>query len=195
MVIVGIDPSYSRAGVTVIDTESKRLYIHRFSSPIGAKKGFAESVKASVHLFAQIRDYLLQNNLRPDVLGFETASPLGMVSSAMWVLDAIVCDRLTEFFSIQEVFAFHTSYLMFIHHKRYRKMDSIDLGKNILNQWVNMKYTLYTVVKTRCHDEYESIIFATRLYNRYHENSFFLEYNERIYQEKEVPVYKIKGDC
>lgn len=179
--------------MAVIDTERKKLYIHRFTSHIGSKKGFAESTQASVALFNQVKDYFVSYGISPDVIAFESASPLGMVSCSMWLLDAILTDRIYEEFSVDESFVFHTSYLTWLHHKRYKKSDSVQLSKQIMQRFLDSGYTQEVIVKTRCHDEYEAIIFATRLFLRYNSDISFMDICERLHTEKEVLVYRRMG--
>lgn len=137
------------------------------------------------------------NSINPTHFVQEIASPLGMFSSGLWVLDATLIDTMWKIPVLKQAFMFNTNYLTFLHHKRYKKMESKKLAMSLLQTFLDNGYTLNVrkaykklTPSVITHDEAESFLFATRLYARLHNDIPLGDVTERILIEKEVLVYE-----
>lgn len=191
MQLLALDPSYSRTGLTFLDTETRNIHISRFTSHIGIKRGFKESYTASCYMRDQVFDYVSAlRDTSPLYVAGEIASPSGLASSSMWMLDTILLHDLPKILHATDSYMFHTSYLTFLHHKRYRKSESLELAKLFKKEFEELGY-ISLLTKRFTHDEAESFLLMTRLFQKFIGSKSISSIYPRIDIEKEISLLGI----
>lgn len=176
MILVGIDPSFSCAGVSVMDTEKKIIRLSDARTEIG-KKSFENIFWASTRIHQDIRE-IIDAVGKPDILVSEKPYAGGRFSSGLHTLDAtLFYDYIHRYQSLQNVYLMSARFLSHVHSqngiKDYKKSDSTNLVRHQLlpifeeNGWdidYGSKYAEKKSFKGAMNnDQAESFIFLTGL--------------------------------
>ena len=134
MILVGLDPSFSCAGVSVMDTEKKEIRISDSRETIGKRKSFENVFKASLRTHQNIRDIFDMVDVKPDYLLSEKPYSGGQFSSGLHTLDGtLFLDLIYRYKSLQKVFLITSRFLSHVHSqnnvKDYSKSDSTKLAR------------------------------------------------------------------
>lgn len=158
MKLIGIDPSFTRTGISILDTEAKVVNINNFKGKMG--KHFDISWSQAYDRVLQLNALLKVNNVNNAFILSECPFPGGSSSEGLYQLDSMLFLYLK--LANHTVDIVHPSYLKHLHQGAYEKKDSVNLYKNL--RLVFEKHG-YKFNKNRvCHDEAESFIFLTRCF-------------------------------
>jgi hypothetical protein len=127
--IVGLDPSFTRTGICVIDLIKKEISFFTASCKIGEKQ-FENVVHAAQSVVKQIKD-IINDNCCVDKCAIVMESPLpnSSMSAALYCLDSLL---YTEFES-HVVKTYNPATLRSrIHGHKYDKTDSVNLANKYL---------------------------------------------------------------
>lgn len=154
MILMGIDPSFTRTGLSIYNTETKELFITKIVNELPKNKSFQNlfNVASSIseNILKIIEDYDV------DFIISEVPPPQGSFSSGLFGLDMVILYSIRSL--VKEIYTVPPTYLAHIHGKRgYKKSDSSELGKRLIPLLTDKVHKRYT------HDEYESLIFLCRL--------------------------------
>ena len=129
MIIIGLDPSFTRTGIAILNTEKKKLILRTCGCAItsnGEKKDFKHVLNASLGVIHQI-DEELKEIARDDHYSWsykdafmvcEEPLPLSLMSAALYCLDSLLINYFSNFFQIR---TFNVSFLK--HLKKQRGYD------------------------------------------------------------------------
>lgn len=130
MIIGGIDPSFSCAGVAVMDTESKEIRLSDVREKIG-RKSFENVFWASLRVHEGVRNII---ECLGDIEVFISETPYsgGQFSSGLHTLDATMfLDFIYRYKKLQEVYLISSRFLTHVHSENgisnYSKSDSTKL--------------------------------------------------------------------
>lgn len=158
MKIIGIDPSFTRLGISILDTESKQVSINKFEGRMG--KQFDISWTEAYDRVLQLNALLKVYNVNNAYILSECPFPGGSSSEGLYQLDSMLFLFLK--LSKHSLDIVHPGYLKHLHKGTYTKKDSVNLYKKL--RLVFEKHG-YKFNKNRvCHDEAESFIFLTRCF-------------------------------
>lgn len=135
MIIVGLDPSFSCAGVSVMDTENKIIRISDVRTKIG-KKSFENIFWASTRIHKGIKE-IIETVGGPDILVSEKPYAGGRFSSGLHTLDATLFYNYIHYYeSLKYVYLISSRFLSHVHSKNgiknYKKSDSTNLVRHQL---------------------------------------------------------------
>lgn len=149
--IVGIDPSFTRTGISVV-TLDKKIFFKTLSHPIG-KKDFPNTYSAAYALANQLKDYLEQ--FKPYDVVMEYAPPISSMSPALYSLDSLYHYVLHD--NIRELYN-PIVLTKIIGHKGRTKAESVVLALSIVEE---LKQNGWEVQQKRkpCHDCCEALIY------------------------------------
>lgn len=130
MIIVGIDPSFSCAGISVMDIESKRVRISDVRTKIG-KKTYENIFWTSMKVEKGIR-MIIDEVGDPTVIISEKPYHGGSFSSGMHTLDSIIfLNLMYKYKNLSKVYLITPRFLSHVHGqnglKNYKKSDSTNL--------------------------------------------------------------------
>lgn len=111
MKIAGIDPSFSRTGIAVVDTDEKKVVLYRRGEKAG--KRWREVVRSAEKLASEIGRVLDTENV--EHVRIEEPIPRCMVSGALWSLATAIYLALKK---DREILYHHPSSLLKFHGKR-----------------------------------------------------------------------------
>lgn len=186
MLLLGVDPSYTRLGYTIIDSDSKVIFIDN----IPGKRGnsyqtvWQNAVRKAYSLINLLKDYNLDFAITEEpFIGRES-------SEGLFCLDSILNYSLM-LKGIKEIYNTNPAYLRTLHGYTYSKSDSVELAKSLKAVYEKHGYSFN---KTRYNDdESESFIFATRLFIRKRVDLTLLndliDVNPKLELEKEKLLY------
>lgn len=150
--IVGIDPSFTRTGISVL-TVDKKLYFHTLSQTIG-KKDFIHTYNSARVLCLNLYKYLEQFGNYGVVM--EYAPPVSSMSPALYCLDSLYHYVLQE--HILQLY--HPMVMATIIGKKDRsKADSVLRGVSIMRELQEEGWEIMQKRKP-CHDCMEALIYA-----------------------------------
>lgn len=155
-IFVGLDPSFTRTGLSLVDTENKEVLFTSFSCQIGEKQ-FENVYKASKNIVASLQSFLSPyKNVR---IVMECPLPSAMFSPGLYCLDTLI---FSTFESLIDR-TYSPTYLVKLHGKRkYTKQDSVDLA---LERLEVLKDKGYVVKQKRInHDCAESFLYLFDFY-------------------------------
>ena len=157
MILMGLDPSYTRAGITILNTETKELNFYKLEGRMN--KNYDNVWREALDRCKRLSELVVQYNV--DIVFSESPFPNADSSPGLYLLDGML--HYTLYLSkVSKVYVVHPSYLKAIHQGKYFKSDSIELGKQLKTLYEKHGYICN---KNRIvHDEYESFIFLTRLF-------------------------------
>lgn len=149
--IIGIDPSYTRTGVSIL-TLDKKIYFKTFSQSIG-KKDFPHTYSAAHTLADNLKEYL--QDYKPYDVVMEYAPPVSSMSPALYALDALYHYVLHG--SIVQLYN-PIVLTTIIGHKHRTKAESVMKGLSIIDE---LKDNGWEVQQKRkpCHDCLEALIY------------------------------------
>lgn len=191
MVLVGIDPSFTGLGITIIDTEKKEIYLEELKTKMG--KTFQETFQSSIHLCSKVVSILKDRNV--NYILSEEPFAGAMSSPGLYQLDSLIFSfLLIHLTTLDSLYNSHPSYLKGIHKKaKYSKKESTTMAHKFLDVFLDKGYTCN---KTKfSHNVSESLIYATRLYCKEHKEMNIvkvklLQANPYLAENKEKLLFK-----
>lgn len=182
MVIYAQDPSFNAWASSIWDGGSK-IYINKFSHPLGEGIGFDKILTASRELWSWQKEYidslLSEGKLQEITHVFsEFPPPVGNFSAGLYGLDTFVISNLYDTYHPEDVWGFSPSYLQTVHAtKNYSKSDSTRLAKYFMNEVLqndfefiipdNVSDTGRRSKGTMNNDKAESFLFLLRAFVKY----------------------------
>lgn len=156
--LVGIDPSFKRTGISIL--VDKDIYIDRYGDSFD-DKSVVSIFNESVLRVCNIID-IIKGHVKGDVKVIsECPPPRGSYSPGLYGLDFLLYDSLIPI--SKEVNVLYPNYLSHVHGtRRYKKSDSLNLSKSIIDVLKNNGYSLH-INHRLSHDESEAFIFLFRL--------------------------------
>ena len=196
----GIDPSFTGMGVSIIDTNNKKIIFRELSVELG-HGAFAEICRASEEM---VDKFLTINKdmIRVDALvGMEIPPVTGMYAVKLWALDTHLYNNLV----INDKFLFNVPYLKFINKKYEGKKDTRWMIEQIIEVFKDYDYEIEQTLldkrgKSRklTSNEIDSFLYAVRMFVRYSMESAtnpditseILAINDKFLEEKETTLGK-----
>lgn len=164
-IIIGIDPSYSACGLTIIDRFHKIIKTYVVSTSLGKQDFYNICMKSKEQvdkICETISKYSDEKNILASldtVVGMENALPYAFNSVALTALDVQLFHRFTEI----KVALFNPTYLNYIMGKHTKK-DSINLAKGLISIFEKDGYKHARQEEKNLTDgEAESLIYAARM--------------------------------
>lgn len=135
MIIAGFDPSFKCAGVSIMDTDKKKIWITDVREDIGKVQNFENVFNACERMSGHIKDIFSYLEIEPDIFMSEKPFPVGHFSAGLFALDATLFKELMfTYDSLKYVFLMSTRYLTHVHTnngiKKYKKSDSTNLVRD-----------------------------------------------------------------
>lgn len=140
MVIVGMDPSFNALSVSILNTETHKVYIHTFSEKLGTNIGFDKVMLASRKQWVKLEEYinyLISSKCIDgiDEVFSEIPPPVAQFSSGLFGLDSYVLSMIYDTFNINRLFIIPSNYVGVIHGTRkYTKGESTKLANYLINE-------------------------------------------------------------
>lgn len=164
-IIIGIDPSYSACGLTIIDMYHKVIKTYVIETSLG-KQDFYNICMKSKEQADKICDTICKYSDEKNILesldtvvGMENALPYAFNSVALTALDVQLFHKLNEV----RVALFNPTYLNYIMGKHTKK-DSINLAKGLISVFEKYGYKHARQEEKNLTDgEAESLIYAVRM--------------------------------
>ena len=193
--IIGLDPSFSGAGVAVIDLENKKISLREFSVDLG-ERTFPYVCKAAMEMTTKLIDNNPEFINKNTLVGIEIPPTQGLFSVKLWALDAYIYNNLIDC----KKYLFSTAYLRYIHKKKSDKKDTMNLISIILDLFKEEGFIVeQTLLDKRnkprkfTSNQCDAMLYATRIYCKYHlENGIIdnvtpqiIELNDRFAVNKE----------
>lgn len=183
MILVGLDPSFSGAGVSVLDTEERKIRISDARDKIG-RKTFENVFEASLRIHQKIRDFFDLIEVNPDILMSEKPYAGGQFSSGLHTLDGtLFLDFIYRYKSLKRVYLMTARFLTHVHKqngiKKYSKSDSTKLVRSGLlpvfeEYGYDIEYGIRGSLKGGLNNNSaESFIFLARLFLMVNEKDKF----------------------
>ena len=199
MVIAGIDPSFDALSISILNTETHKVYINTFSEKLGSNIGFGKVFLASRKLWSQLSDYINTLISNKDISGIdkvfsEYPPPVAAFSAGLYALDNYILSSLfNSYESIKELYIIPSNYVGVVHGTRkYTKGESTKLANYLINEVISDKIEIIIpdsisekgrVTKGKMNnDKAESFIFLVRA---------MVKYN--IYDLSKVLVSEMEG--
>lgn len=190
MVLLGIDPSFTGMGISIIDVENKQITLAEIKGKMG--RGFEETFTNAIDITSRVIKLVSPFEIT-NILSEEPFNG-AMASSGLYQLDSLLFFNLITLKTFQSIHTMHPSYLKGIHgHSKYKKSESTELAKSFLDVFLDNDFTCN---KTKfSHNVSESFIYATRLYCKmsdtneitkhlYHIKPYLKENKEKILYRK-----------
>ena len=176
MVILGIDPSFTGMGISIIDAENKQITLAEIKGTMG--RSFQETFNNSINVVSRV--IKLVSPFKVSHILSEEPFNGAMASSGLYQLDSLLFFNLITLKSFQSIHTIHPSYLKTIHgHSKYKKSESTELAKEFLNIFLNNDYECN---KTKfSHNVSESFIYACKLYYKMSDTN---EISKELYRIK-----------
>lgn len=183
MVLVGLDPSFSRTGISVIDTNSKVIRITDVRNTIGKEKNFVNIFKCSLRVHKGIRDFIDELGIDLDYIVSEIPPPRAMFASGLYALDtSLFLDLIYRYPKLKGIYLLHPTYIAHLHgKKKYNKSESVDMAKKLFDIFTTYSYHI-SYDGRLSHDCAESFLFAVRLYVHMSEDCS-IDDDERILED------------
>lgn len=183
MVIYAQDPSFQAWASSIWDGDSK-IYINKFSHPLGEGIGFDKILTASRELWDMQHSYidsLIKDGCISEITHVfsEFPPPVGNFAAGLYGLDTFVISKLYDTYeTVRDVYGFSPSYLQTVHStKNYSKSDSTRLAKYFMNEVLqndfefvipdNVSDTGRRTKGTMNNDKAESFLFLLRAFVKY----------------------------
>ena len=189
MILIGIDPSYSRTGLIIMNTESKEIRSIKVENKIGEKDFVNLYNKANDQSNKIIKE--IPNKI--DYVMSECPLPQAQFSSGLFALDSLMLYKLS-LNRPKMINVLHPSYLKYIHKSsKYTKTDSVNLAKSFLEVFTKNGY-IFSVNGRWSNDECEAFIFSVRLFVSLKIDNVIIRelalVNSRILDKKENKLYE-----
>lgn len=156
-ILIGIDPSYTRSGVCIINTTSKEIFFYTASQKIGDKV-FENVVQAAKSVVNQLCDIF--KSYKDYDLIMESPLPCSSMSPALYALGTLI---YTEFESHVRKTYNPATLKSQIHGHKYGKSDSVNLMMKYLNKLSDNGYTVKSILGTKKkipHDCAEALLYC-----------------------------------
>lgn len=157
--LVGLDPSFTRTGISIIDINNKHIYFTTASCKIGEKQ-FENVVHSAKVITDQIRSVV--NDICHDdyIMIMESPLPMSSMSSALYSLDTLIYHTFED--HIRHTYNPATLRSR-IHGHKYDKKDSQTLTDKYLNILAKSGYIIKSEMGTKkkiCHDCGEAFLYC-----------------------------------
>lgn len=161
--IVGIDPSFTAAGVSIIDIRKSQIITTIIGVKAVGNKDFVNLALLANDHAKRIADYINDNTVTVQTcIGMENALPWGYSSAELMALDTVLYNELGP----GRVYTFNPTYLNFIMGKHTKK-DSINLANGLLSIFSSFGFEHSLQYSKKLTDgEAESFIYAVRTFVR-----------------------------
>lgn len=132
MIIAGFDPSFSCAGVSIMDTDEKKIWITDVRDGVGKVQNFENVFNACERMQSHIKSIFSYLEIEPDIFMSEKPFPVGQYSAGLFALDATLFKELMfTYDKLKYVFLISARFLTHVHKnngiKKYKKSDSTNL--------------------------------------------------------------------
>lgn len=182
--LVGLDASFTRTGITIIDLTTKKIWFETASCKIGEKQ-FENVFKAAKSIVDQLKT-IITNRCGDDFdLIMESPLPCSSMSSALYSLDTLIYKEFEP--HIKKTYNPATLRSK-IHGRKYTKTDSQDLAGKYLNILNTKMYTILSVMGTKrkvCHDCCESLLYCHLFLKESEHPDFQFDNSEEIKKYKD----------
>ena len=166
MLFAGLDPSYSRTGVSIYDTEKNYLKLDAVSKIESTDKTYQMMFKR-MNLFSDRVLECLYSEGDLDTLISEEPLPTSQFSSGLYALDSIIFNKVINR-GINKIYNLHPTYLKFVKEaKKSIKSESVILGKEIIKSLEDNGIEIRQTSSRLNNDTAESLIFLFRLLTKY----------------------------
>lgn len=187
MILLGVDPSFTRAGVTIVNTDTMEIIHDKIEGRMS--KNFDNNFKESLDRCKRLSNLL--KGYKVDYALSEHPFPGGISSPGLFMLDGMLMYTL-YLMQTANLYIVHPSYLKHLHGKNYEKSDSIKLAKELKVIYLKHGYSFNKNKIT--HDESESFLFVTRLMVLLNINpslvSEIVKLNKGFASKKEKPLFE-----
>lgn len=157
-VLIGLDPSFSRTGICIIDTDHKTLEFYSVSCKIGEKQ-FENVVHSAQSIVNQLGEILSSYGDDFKLL-HESPLPCSSMSSALYSLDTLIYHT----FESHIVKTYNPATLRSkIHGHKYDKKDSQELTDKYVKILMSSGYIIKSEMgnkKKICHDSAEAFLYC-----------------------------------
>ena len=157
--LVGLDPSFTRTGICIIDLNSKEIFFETASCKIG-EKIFENVYKAAKDIARQISDIVYKRCSDNFDMISESPLPCSSMSPALYALDTLIYDTFESHFKITYNPATLRSK---IHGHKYEKKESQELAYKYINILSKSGYILKSdigIKKKITHDNAEAFLYC-----------------------------------
>lgn len=156
--LIGLDCSFTRTGVTIIDLKKKEIFFETASCKIGEKQ-FENVFKAAKSIVNQLKEII--GKYGDDyIIVMESPLPVSSMSPALYALDTLIYNAFEP--HIKQTYNPRTLASK-IHGHKYSKTDSQNLANKYLNILAQKMYKILSVMGTKrkiCHDCCESFLYC-----------------------------------
>ena len=156
--LIGLDPSFSRTGICIINTIDKEIEFYSVSCKIGEKQ-FENVVHAAQSIISQLKEVLSKYGDDYDLV-HEQPLPMSSMSSALYSLDTLIYHTFED--HIRHTYNPATLRSR-IHGHKYDKKDSQTLTDKYLNILAKSGYIIKSEMGTKkkiCHDCCEAFLYC-----------------------------------
>lgn len=195
MLIAGLDPSFTRTGISIYDTERSFLFLDAVSKLESTEKTY-QAMFNRVLLFGDRVVEALYSKGDLDTLISEEPLPTALFSSGLYTLDTHIFYRLIHDKGINTIYNLHPTYCKYVKEaKKSIKSESVILAKEIIDTLKLNKVTVIQYTNRLNNDTAESFIFLFRLMVRNGiilpsgKNCKDLPMRRRFHEEKEKLLY------
>lgn len=197
--LIGLDCSFTRTGVTIIDLKKKEIFFETASCKIGEKQ-FENVFKAAKSIVNQLKEIISKYG-DDYIMVMESPLPVSSMSPALYALDTLIYNAFEP--HIKQTYNPRTLASK-IHGHKYSKTDSQNLANKYLNILAQKMYKILSVMGTKrkiTHDNAEAFLYChLYLYESGHEdfqfnnNEEILKYKSRMKELKKREKLLLNGD-
>lgn len=156
-ILIGLDPSFSRTGICVINIKDKTIEFYSVSCKIGEKQ-FENVVHSSQSIVNQLKEVF--SKYSEFTLISESPLPCSSMSSALYSLDTLIYHTFEN--NIARTYNPATLRSK-IHGHKYDKKDSQTLAEKYLKILTDSGYIILSEMGTKkkvCHDSAEAFLYC-----------------------------------
>lgn len=157
--LVGLDPSFTRTGICIINLDSKEIFFETASCKIG-EKVFENVYRAAKNVVRQIHDIVYKCCSDDFDMISESPLPCSSMSPALYSLDTQIYNAFES--HIKQTYNPSTLRSK-IHGHKYEKKDSMELADKYLKILEKCGYIIKSKMGTKqkvCHDCCEAFLYA-----------------------------------
>lgn len=157
--LVGLDPSFTRTGICIVNLNSKEIFFETASCKIG-EKIFENVYKAAKDITRQISDIVYKRCSDNFDMISESPLPCSSMSPALYALDTLIYDTFESHFKMTYNPATLRSK---IHGHKYEKKESQELALTYIKTLSENKYIIKSEMGTKrklCHDCAEAFLYC-----------------------------------
>jgi hypothetical protein len=203
-VFIGIDPSFSGLGLSLINTQDKTIIFKELSVNVGHGT-FAEIAEASYDMTDKVLRELLYSSLHNCSIGMEIPPVQGMYAVKLWALDTELYRKIKDNIEKDSLYLFNVPYLKFINKEYKSKKDTKEMIDKIIKAFEIEGYHIEQRLKDKrgkprklTSNEYDSFLYAVRMYVKaYYDEGIednvlgnIVEINDKFIVEKETLLGK-----